>query len=41
MDALAESQLLTPNLAPIPSIDSNITVSDILANWRYNYMSAK
>jgi hypothetical protein len=33
--------ILSPNLANIPSIDGNITGSDILTNWRYHYVSSK
>ncbi len=34
---LSIAHIPSPNLAPIPSIDSNITGSDILANWHYHY----
>ncbi len=35
------SHIYTPKLAPIPTIDSNITSSDVLTNWDYHYVSAK
>ena len=43
-NVLAESQFLTSlrlTLATIPSIDGNITGSDILTNWRYHFVSSK
>jgi len=31
----------SPNLAPIPSIDVNITGSDVLTTWHYHYVLGK
>ncbi len=42
-NVLAKSQLLTSlsNWAPTPSIDGNITGSDVSTNWHYHYSLTK